>query len=1193
MAKALFERGVNAYEKADYPQAMNLFEQVLRCYRPLPGTEIEQGDCFKRIGWVLYKQGHYSEALAQYDAALQVYGKLPGTKKSQADCLYNKGTALRAQSCYGESQARFQEALEIYRKLPGAEKDQADCLANIGLVLRTQERLGEALAQDEAALALYRKLPGMEREQAACFMNIAVGLHKQGHYQEALEKEEISLTLYRKMRGTEKDQAICLKNIGLTLCSQGRYGEALALYRQLPGTEREQADCHVSIGFSFNMQGRADEAVKPYETALALYQKLPGTEIEQARCLVHIGVVLDDRGHYSEALARYETALALYRQLQGMEEKQGDCLVNIGVTLDNQGYYGEALARYEAALALYRQLPGMEKEQGDCFTNIGNALNHQSRYVEALEKLESALALYHKLPDRELDEADCLLNIGSVLDNQERYPEAIEKYAAALEIFSTIPGEEKDQADCMLDLGVSLCHLGRKAEALEKQKTALALYRKLPESEKDQADCLGAISMLLRTQGDYGQAGETFTAALKLYGKLAGVEKNKADCLNNLGLCEAAQGRLALARAILLDAHRSHWDFFVPNLPLLTQAQKETFFSSRFDLPDPLYLLALQTGQPETGLEAALLYKGLLEEALQQERKVFLRHATPELRIEFQSLEASRRQWANLAHQMPKPQSRVELTTQSQAALQQTLVKLQDEITSREQALARRNLAFARQMALRRVTTQTLHQTLDGLGQPVVLVEYVKFKPINFRTGESSETARYAAFILRQGTGGAAGVDLGPAVAIDDAITSWRLGIVSISEGKAVLNKGAEARCLEQGLALRKLVLDPLLPHLGGCKRLLIASDDQLHQLPFEALPAFADGVGQRRYLLDEGYAISYLSSGRELVRLAQSKDDASSASAALLMAGPDYELSLADQAKQARQLARADDLKMPAKSLRLAPAQAASYTPAAELKVASVMNEKLLRPLTLASGGDPAQGAFRAIDSRGFIEPLAAALRQVGVFSDVEVTTGAHALEWRLKHLRQSPRLLQILTHGLYINSPENEAQTTGASERKELDNPLLRSLLAMAGANRTVRGERPPEGLDDGLLTAYEVAGLDLEGCELVALTACQSALGQTRAGRSVGGLRWAFMQAGVRSLLASQWSVPEVVSREQMQCFYRLWLAKESPMGRYEAFLESQRQALRAAREQHHNSHPWLWAGFVYVGDPGGGAFSAKKN
>ena len=658
-------------------------------------------------------------------------------------------------------------------------------------------------------------------------------------------------------------------------------------------------------------------------------------------------------------------------------------------------------------------------------------------------------------------------------------------------------------------------------------------------------------------------------------------------------MCEAAQGQTASALPTLLVAHRLKWDFFIPNLPLLTEAQKEFFFITHFLSPDPLYTLALKNGHAEAGLEATLLYKGLIEESLQQERQVFLRRATPELRIEFQSLEESRRQWANLAHQMPKPQSRDELTTQAMAIRQQTLVKLQDEITSREQALARRNLAFARQMTLRRVTTQTLHQTLDGLGQPATLVEYIKYKPINFRTSESSETTRYAAFILRQGTGGAAGVDLGPAVAIDDAITSWRMEIVSISEGKTVLNKRAEARCLEQGLALRKLVLDPLLTHLGGAKRLLIAPDDQLHQLPFEALPAFADGVGQRRYLLDEGYAISYLSSGRELVRLAQSKDDASSASAALLMAGPDYELSLPDQAEQARQLAQADDLRMPAKISRLATAQAASFTPAAERKVASVLDSKSLRPVTLASGGDPDQGAFRALDSRGFIEPLAAALRQAGVFSDVEVTTGSHALEWRLKHLRQSPRLLQILTHGLYINSPENEAQTTGASARRALDNPLLRSLLAMAGANRTVRGERPPEGLDDGLLTAYEVAGLDLEGCELVALTACQSALGQTRAGRSVGGLRWAFMQAGVRSLLASQWSVPEVVSRKQMQYFYRLWLAKESMMGRYEAFLESQRQALRAAREQDHNGHPWLWAGFVYVGDPGGGAFSAKKN
>ncbi len=121
----------------------------------------------------------------------------------------------------------------------------------------------------------------------------------------------------------------------------------------------------------------------------------------------------------------------------------------------------------------------------------------------------------------------------------------------------------------------------------------------------------------------------------------------------------------------------------------------------------------------------------------------------------------------------------------------------------------------------------------------------------------------------------------------------------------------------------------------------------------------------------------------------------------------------------------------------------------------------------------------------------------------------------------------------------------------------------------------------LDDGLLTAYEVTGMRLYDTELVALTACSTAIGDVGAGASVAGLRRAFIAAGAHSMIMAQWEVPERASLAQMQHFYDAWL-EDAGAGRYDAFHLSQLYILNSAREDA-LGHPWFWAGFVYIGDP----------
>jgi CHAT domain-containing protein len=137
----------------------------------------------------------------------------------------------------------------------------------------------------------------------------------------------------------------------------------------------------------------------------------------------------------------------------------------------------------------------------------------------------------------------------------------------------------------------------------------------------------------------------------------------------------------------------------------------------------------------------------------------------------------------------------------------------------------------------------------------------------------------------------------------------------------------------------------------------------------------------------------------------------------------------------------------------------------------------------------------------------------------------------------------------------------------------------------------------IGDGILTAYEVTGMNLQGTELVNLTACETGLGQVTPD-GVMGLRQAFLLAGARALTLSMWEVPAEETTKQIEAFYTRWLgtgknrknskktAKNKPAStRYGAFRQTQLAALATARATRNGvGHPFFWAGTIYLGDPG---------
>jgi CHAT domain-containing protein len=179
----------------------------------------------------------------------------------------------------------------------------------------------------------------------------------------------------------------------------------------------------------------------------------------------------------------------------------------------------------------------------------------------------------------------------------------------------------------------------------------------------------------------------------------------------------------------------------------------------------------------------------------------------------------------------------------------------------------------------------------------------------------------------------------------------------------------------------------------------------------------------------------------------------------------------------------------------------------------------------------------------------------------------------------------VHLATHGFFLGAACGAAAGTRAVGglasgsglgAADLGNPLLLSGLALAGANRA----SVPAGDDDGILTAEEIAGLSLQGTRWAVLSACDTGIGEIRAGEGVFGLRRAFQIAGVRTTIMSLWSVDDQATRQWMRALYEGRFQKA--LNTADAVREAGLQVLQSRRARGQATHPFFWGAFVAAGD-----------
>jgi CHAT domain-containing protein len=386
-------------------------------------------------------------------------------------------------------------------------------------------------------------------------------------------------------------------------------------------------------------------------------------------------------------------------------------------------------------------------------------------------------------------------------------------------------------------------------------------------------------------------------------------------------------------------------------------------------------------------------------------------------------------------------------------------------------------------------------------------------------------TSHYLAFLLTP-DGRVVLLDLGESSSTDAQVSDT---LKAITDEHFLKDVSTYTHASDDKLAaLYKQILQPIDTAVGTRTRLIVSPDGELHKVPFGALRT-PDG----QYLIEQR-VVSYVASGRDLVRGKSGVD-------------PNMMLVLAaNPAFDDRAVLRSGTMRTRS-AVRAADYQHIEYPP-------------------LPGTAGEAQA----------IPPLLSGAKKILV--------GKEASESAVRSVR-SPRVLHLATHGFFLKDPTEDSQLPDPLGRRGRGvfrggaaGPMVRSGLALAGANHA---DEVTQG-DDGILTALEVSDMDLYGTDLVVLSACETALGEVKAGEGVYGLRRAFVLAGARNLVMSLWPVSDKITRDQMENFYRVYGEGQDAAAALTAAQRDTIRKLREATKQSKQGEPLapvnLWAPFI---------------
>lgn len=1058
-------------------------------------------------------------------------------------CLFGISSVAVAEDSIQEAKALNEQVLKLYQ----------------------EGRYREAIPLAERILNIHEKTLGPEHpDTAASLNNLALFYDTTNDsYKKAKPLYERALSIREKVLGLEHPDTVkSISNLAGYYWNTGNFAKAEPLFqRALAVREKVLGPEHPDTATSLNAlaevyrETAAYAKAEPlYQRALAIREKVLGMEHpDTATPLNNLAEVYRRTAVYAKAEPLYKRALGIVEKVLGPEHPDTvTSLNNLAVFYDDIGAYSKAEPLYQRVLAIREKTLGPQHAlTALSLNNLAGLYKSAGAYAKAEPLYQRALTITEKeLGSNSSDTATLLKNLASLYRETGAHAKAESLYQRALAIHEKTLGPEHPlTASSLNSLAVNYIDTTNYVKAEPLYRRALMIREKMLGVEHpDTAVSLSNLAGLYRHTGAYAQAELYYQRALAIREKVLGSEHpDIAASLNNLAVLYDDNGAYAKAKPLYQRALAIREKVLNPDHPDIAASLNN------------LGSLAWQAENPVSALP-------FLERAQAIDRKnieAFL-PVSSQVRRHLYVQQFFKRSYATISWSLAvsNPQGTLlglasvfDIKGRVLDTFSDSVARLRQSVNQEDHALFDQLTAITRQLstltyqglgrlsadayrtrladltaqqeqlegelsirsaAFRQQASSISPKTVQSILPPnTALVEWFRYRPFDPR-GRDEKTKwnqpRYVAYILRANAEPAV-VDIGEAVIIDQLTQDFRK---ALSDPQSAYGREVAAE-------LYARLMKPLLPHLSNSSRLLISPDGALNLVPFAAL---IDEEG--RYLATQA-EVTYLTSGRDLI---PSERESYARAPSVVIANPDF-------------------------------------GPTARFVVSE---EQALRP----------SRSFE-IDRNGLtFTPLpgtaeeAKTLKELLKVSEDNVLTRGNATENRFKQL-QRPRILHIATHGFFLRDNEFPAvalKPTNFSQGQVVtpvnENPLLRSGLALTGANLRRSGEN-----DDGILTAAEVAQMDLRGTQLVVLSACETGVGDVQNGEGVYGLRRALVLTGAETQVTSLWKVADDATKDLMVDYYKRLLKGE---GRSEALRNAQLTMMKSKDR----SHPYYWAAFVPIGD-----------
>ncbi|HEX5044394.1 MAG TPA: CHAT domain-containing tetratricopeptide repeat protein [Candidatus Polarisedimenticolaceae bacterium] len=1048
------------------------------------------------------------------------------------------------------SRALLKEALDTAQAELGPDHllvaFSLEAMAN---ALPADDRIEKGLPMIERALAIRGRVFDGDEEAAAAALNVAVRFcQRAGRADLAIPFAERRAELLRSRLGPEHpDTLTAMDDLGSAQVLATRFREGEATFHQVMETRaRLFGESHPSLeGSFFNLavmyarEGNLAASRPYYGKLIALLRSAPLPNASKIAMFEHdLATVLSEMGELEEARA---TLLRLRR-----EDAEATGRFSYRYADDLIGVEWDAGNTAEA-IRLQEELLGIRRERGRLHENLIAVVNYLGMLLDTGD-FDRARTFYEEI--RTLVEenagagqqivASMLLSAANLRMIDGDRAAALELASDSVHRFETSLGPESPNTMDALTLVGDL-----ESESGNLDAARAAYQRVLATSEKNLGPDHPSTARARMRLGELEmRSGDLVSAAALVHQSLETTQASLgprhpqvAAVLVTLARIRRDMGDVAGARELGERAETISRDHLILTAQSLSERQALNYASMRASALPMLLDLAVQGQDADAALRAW--------EALARSRALVLdemaaRHRRgPTGDPETAKLEAEARganaRYASLLVRGPGQQP-VEF-------YRKLLNDASDSKDAAEAALARRGVAFG-------MRTGTLPFDLlsarRSLPSGTALVAYASYS----REGSPGKNSlpTYMAFVLAPGSAGPVAVPLSSAASVDELVGRWM---------QEAARPGSVQAYRSAGESLRRVIWDPLLPRLGKATTVLVVPDGALALVNFAALP-----VGRSSYLLERGPRLHYLSAERDLVRPA---DRTGGAKGGLLaVGGPDFDATSGFAA------------------LRVAPGPSA---PLVAMAAAAYRGQRSGCTQFDTVRFDPLPGTEAEVRE---VSAMWDASMEAAV-SPVSAVFGPVATEAIVKTEAAGHRTLHLATHGFFLGAhcpsvtgiargvTGLAAEQITASVPTHAENPLLLSGLAFAGANH--RDSAGPDE-DDGILTAEEIAALDLSGVEWAVLSACDTGLGEIKAGEGVFGLRRAFQVAGARTLIMSLWSVEDESARAWMKALYTARLKEH--LDTAASVRAASLAVLNERRARKQSTHPFYWAGFVAAGD-----------